>query len=314
MFRSILVPLDGTSFSERALPMAREVARASGATVHLARVHMRKEPNALLGGASLQWQGVDLSEYDPKERRSEAEYLHAVEERLSSSGVAAGSELLEDRDLTDQLCDCARRVDADAIFMTSHARGGLDRMIHGSVAERVIRDSQLPVFIVHPTDGERDVYVSPDINHVLVPVDWSDLAGTVFGPVIDVSKAMGARVTLTSVVTPVVRGPRLLPIETESEDDDETRATRHLEEMAVVLRGEGLDVDVVVVSAHDPVRGIVLVADSCGADLIAMATHGFKGVRRTLAGSVSEGVLQASPLPIMMMRPIHRGLNNESDA
>ena len=82
MFRSILVPLDGTSFSERALPMAREVARASGATVHLARVHMRKEPNALLGGASLQWQGVDLSEYDPKERRSEAEYLHAVEERF----------------------------------------------------------------------------------------------------------------------------------------------------------------------------------------------------------------------------------------
>ena len=222
MFRSVLVPLDGASFSERALSMAREVARASGATVHLARVHVRKEPNALLGGASLQWQRVDLYEYDPKERRSEVEYLHAVEERLSSSGVAAGSELLENRDLTDQLCEYARRVDADAVFMSSHARGGLDRMIRGSVAERVIRDSQFPVFIVHPTDGERDVYVSPDINHVLV-------------------------------------------------------------------------------------------ADSRGADLIVMATHGFKGVRRTLAGSVSEGVLQASPLPIMIMRPIHRGLNNESD-
>ena len=263
-----------------------------------------------MGGASLQWEGVDLSEYDPKDRLSEVEYLHGVEERLSSSGVDAESELLKESVITGQLCEYARRVNADAVFMSSHARGGLDRMIHCSVAERVMRDSQLPVFILHPIDGERDIYVFPEIGHVLVRVDGSDLAGAVFGPVIDVAKVMDARVTLTSVVTPVVRGPRMVPIETDP--GDETRASRHLEEMAVMLRGGGFDVDVVVVSAHDPVRGIVLVADSSGADLIAMATHGFKGVKRTLAGSVADGVLQASPLSVMMIRQAHSGLNNES--
>ena len=93
----------------------------------------------------------------------------------------------------------------------------------GSVADRVMRTSHLPVFIVHPSRGERDVHPPVRVGHILVPVDWSNLAGTVFAPVIDLAKTMGARVTLTSVVTPMVLGPRIMPIAPESPDEDELR-------------------------------------------------------------------------------------------
>ena len=303
MLRSILVPLDGTTFSERSLPLAGEVARASGAALHLARVHVPHEPDALLSNSSFQWEGVDLSEYDRKERRDEVEYLEDVERRLESNGIEVDSILLDEGDVTDKLCEHAERVHADAIFITSHARGGVERMILGSVADRVLRTSQLPVFIVHPARGERDVRPPTRIEHILVPLDWSNLAGAVFGPVIDFAKTMNARVTLTTVVTPTILGPRLMPIEPEAPDEDELRATQYLEEMADELRAEGLFVDVLVVSANEPVRGIVSVAEACRADLIAMATHGYRGVKRTLAGSVADKVLHQSRLPMLAMRP-----------
>lgn len=303
MLRSILVPLDGTPFSERSLPLAAEVARASEAALHLARVHVPHEPDGLLSNTSFQWEGVDLSEYDRNDRRREEEYLHEVEARVGTNGLEVDSALLEEGDVSEQLCAYAREVDADAIFLTSHARGGIRRVALGSVADCVLRSSHLPVVIVHPSPGERDVEAPRHVDHILVPVDWSRLAGTVFGPVVDLAKAMGARVTLTSIVTPVVLGPKILPIAPEAPDEDELRATEYLEELADELRAEGLDVDVVVVSARDPVRGIVSVAAVCGVDLIAMATHGYGGVKRMIAGSVADRVLHTSELPIMMMRP-----------
>ncbi len=303
MLRSILVPLDGTPFSERSLPLAAEVARASKAALHLARVHVPHEQDGLLSNTSFQWEGVDLSEYDRNDRRREEEYLYDVEARVGTNGLEVDSALLEEGDVSEQLCAYAREVDADAIFLTSHARGGIRRVALGSVADCVLRSSHLPVVIVHPSPGERDVEAPRHVDHILVPVDWSGLAGTVFGPVIDLAKAMGARVTLTSIVTPVVLGPKILPIAPEAPDEDELRATEYLEELADDLRAEGLDVDVLVVSANDPVRGIILAGEVCGADLIAMATHGFAGLSRLMAGSVTDRVLRESRVPMLVMRP-----------
>ncbi|MGB1778485.1 MAG: universal stress protein [Longimicrobiales bacterium] len=303
MLRSILVPLDGTPFSERSLPLAAEVARASKAALHLARVHVPHEPDGLLSNTSFQWEGVDLSEYDRNDRRREEEYLYDVEVRVGTNGLEVDSALLEEGDVSEQLCAYAREVDADAIFLTSHARGGIRRVALGSVADCVLRSSHLPVVIVHPSPGERDVEAPRHVDHILVPLDWSRLAGTVFGPVIDLAKAMGARVTLTSIVTPVVLGPKILPIAPEAPDEDELRATEYLEELADDLRAEGLDVDVLVVSANDPVRGIILAGEVCGADLIAMATHGFAGLSRLMAGSVTDRVLRESRVPMLVMRP-----------
>ncbi|MGB1656732.1 MAG: universal stress protein [Longimicrobiales bacterium] len=303
MLRSILVPLDGTPFSERSLPLAAEVARASKAALHLARVHVPHEQDGLLSNTSFQWEGVDLSEYDRNDRRREEEYLYDVEARVGTNGLEVDSALLEEGDVSEQLCAYAREVDADAIFLTSHARGGIRRVALGSVADCVLRSSHLPVVIVHPSPGERDVEAPRHVDHILVPLDWSRLAGTVFGPVIDLAKAMGARVTLTSIVTPVVLGPKILPIAPEAPDEDELRATEYLEELADDLRAEGLDVDVLVVSANDPVRGIILAGEVCGADLIAMATHGFAGLSRLMAGSVTDRVLRESRVPMLVMRP-----------
>ena len=173
-------------------------------------------------------------------------------------------------------------------------------MTLGSVADRLLRQSRLPLVIVNPDRGKRDLVSLTRIEHIMVALDWSSLTGLVFGSAIDFAKLMRVRVTLTTVVTPVVSGPRAMPAEPDVSDEDEARARQYLEQMADGLRAEGLSVDVLVVSADEPVSGIVSVAHACGADLIAMATHGRRSVKGIRIRSITAGVLHHGRLPVLL--------------
>lgn len=75
MLKSLLVPLDGSEFSERALPLACRLARTTGAALHLAHVHEAHVPDHFLSNTQFHYEGLDLDEYDERHRREENEYL-----------------------------------------------------------------------------------------------------------------------------------------------------------------------------------------------------------------------------------------------
>lgn len=305
MFDSIVVPLDGTPFSEWGLPLAGSIASASHATIHLVRVHT-PHPSDGLSDSMVRSTGADPIEADRRARREEIEYLRRVERELRLLDAEVASALLDEGDVVERLRVHARQVDADVVVMTSHTRGGLKPLRQLSVADRLVRTSGLPILIIQPDRQAFAQSLPRRLKHILVPLDWSHLAGAVFPPVLDLARALGARITLTSVVTPLLMGPTAPSVTIEALALDEKRARDHLQAMADELRDEGVDVHAFVVSATDPARGIAKVAEACRADLIAMATHGSGGLRRTVAGSVTDDVLHQSALPVMVVRPPSR--------
>ena len=79
MFQSLLVPLDGSKFSERTLPLAHGLAKATGACLHLAHVHVTHAPDHFLSNTQFQYEGLDLEEYESQYREQEKNYLSQVE-------------------------------------------------------------------------------------------------------------------------------------------------------------------------------------------------------------------------------------------
>jgi nucleotide-binding universal stress UspA family protein len=304
MLRSLLVPLDGSTFSEHSLPLASRVARASGASVHLAHVHVPYEPEQLLANTQFQFEGVSMAEYDGHHLDEERDYLEGLAKHLGEEGMAADMKVLEGPEVADGLARYADEVDTDMIVMTSHGHSGVSRLWLGSVADEMIRHTQLPLLVVHPQEGKPIPDGPFPIAHILIPLDGSRLAEAVLSPAADLAEATGARITLVHVVqTPAPYGPSMLTLMPEDLDNRFEAATAYLEATAAPLRREGLDVSVHVSHGRMPSAVIAGAAERLEADVIAMATHGRGGLKRTLLGSVADKVLRASPLPLLVMRP-----------
>lgn len=144
MYRCIVVPLDGSDLAESALPQAIDLARLTGAPIHLLHVVdvtrlERYGPYVL----ALEYSGVEPVLAD--EQAEAKAYLQQVEARLSDAGLLVTSEIRPGR--------VAREVVAalrpgDLVVMASHGRGGLSRWLLGSVAEDVVRHATVPVLLV----------------------------------------------------------------------------------------------------------------------------------------------------------------------
>jgi nucleotide-binding universal stress UspA family protein len=145
MFKRILVTLDGSDFSERAIEPAFHVAQKFGAEVLLLRV---VTPETVAAGAVAGPQYFELAGLQEQQEREAAEaYLRglrrnwAVTEVPITTHVAAGAP-------PEMILACAAECDVDLIVMSTHGRSGLSRFLYGSVAEAVLRGTQLPLLLI----------------------------------------------------------------------------------------------------------------------------------------------------------------------
>lgn len=152
MFQRIVVPLDGSTVAEQALPDATELARLMDVPVHLLRV---VDPYVSEHG-SLTGMFVDEGAIAQAIREEEAiarGYLESVADRMGKAGVRVTIETVRghpDRAIVD------RTVNGDLVTIASHGRGGLQRLLLGSVAEKVIRHAHTPVLLIRARPDEDD--------------------------------------------------------------------------------------------------------------------------------------------------------------
>lgn len=145
MVKRILVTLDGSDFSERALEPAYEIAEQFKAEVVLLRV-LAPDPIAMAAGAGPQY--LDLHEMREQRELSEAEsYLRSIRTAWKISGVATQIRVAVGAP-PEMILKVADGVDADLIAMSTHGRSGLDRFLYGSVAEAVLRGTQVPLLLI----------------------------------------------------------------------------------------------------------------------------------------------------------------------
>lgn len=148
MYDRILVPTDGSADTERAVEHAAELAVAHGAELRAVYV----VNSATFAGLPMEtsWEGID----DVLREEGESA-LERVEEVVAKYGVPVETRLLEGSP-SRRIVEYAESEDCDLVVMGTHGRGGIDRLLLGSVAEGVVRASSVPVLTVRVGDEEEN--------------------------------------------------------------------------------------------------------------------------------------------------------------
>jgi nucleotide-binding universal stress UspA family protein len=141
MYRRLLVPLDGSTLAEEALPHALNLARRSGGELVLLRVIV--SPYAIVA-PDLVLAGTDPNL--PELNQQAQQYLDALAVRLS--GDASVRAIVCEGPVAEAILEHAVALDVDLIVMSTHGRGGVSRWVYGSVAERVLQGSVCPVLLI----------------------------------------------------------------------------------------------------------------------------------------------------------------------
>jgi nucleotide-binding universal stress UspA family protein len=152
MFNRIVVPLDGSSVAEYALPRAQELASLMGASLHLIRVIDLAQADRY-GVYALTLDGRSVAQLLQEAHSSALEYLTNLAERLGQTGIAISTEQRQD--------GAARGIigasrPGDLIVMATHGATGVKPWFLGSVAEELVRHAPVPLLLMHP-EAERCV-------------------------------------------------------------------------------------------------------------------------------------------------------------
>ena len=304
MLDQLLVTLDGSDFGEHALPFAKQIAEKTGASVNLSHVNCCDSPTDLLQNTPFQYEGVSMKVYEEKHAEERRRYLEqrASELRRDLPGSVVDSSLLEGY-VTEALERQASAIGAKLVIMTTHGRTGMSRAWIGSVADSLVRHSSFPLIVIRPLEDGK-TFPEPRFDHFLVPLDGSPTGEKILEPAVALGKAMGARFTLLHVVAPYVTvGARVSPLPAGHLKDRLSKAEEYLDGVAGRLKEEGVEAEPLIESHFAPARAILNTAESQDVDLIAIATHGYTGVKRALLGSVTDKVLRAARWPLLLERP-----------
>lgn len=288
---TLLVPLDGSELAERALPLAQSLAQAHGATLVLVRAAEAHVPP-----------GVDPSEQQLAEVHEAQAYLDHVAAQLTLPaermelavpyGKTAESILLE-----------IQLHHADLVIMSTHGRGGLSRLVLGSVAAAVLEASPAPLLLLRGDSAK-----PMSMGHAVIGLDGSPLAHSIVPAVRLLLDPGRAKVTL-------VRALDTTPARVTSGGDRESNptpaeldaATHDLAASRAELEEVGVEVGTRI-SRGRPASVLLDAAREQHADLIAIATHGMSGLGPLLMGSVAEEVIRTAELPVLVHRPGATGI------
>jgi nucleotide-binding universal stress UspA family protein len=288
MTKTILVPLDGSPLSERAVPYAQVLARRLGARVLLVR--------AVLTGPS-----STRHDAPPAELQEAQSELARTAMRFRDAGIEVDTVVPNDEGGW-AVINTARDTAADLIVMSTHGRSGLTRSVYGSVADRVLRTAPAPVLLI-PAAAAFNWPADSAAFRIVVPLDGSPLAEGALDRASALVEAGGGELILVRALLPPSIGAHTghltIPAGTfqtrEAALEDLAPLTARLAEHGIrhtACIGEGIPADV-----------IVGVARERHAHLIAMGTHGRGGLTRLALGSVADAVLRHTHVALLLVRP-----------
>lgn len=320
MFKTILVPLDGSARAEAALPMAARIAQNSNARLVLVRV---------VSSVSEYWPSMATSYPSMVQAAVETDLEEATAylEHVASSQALAGIPVKTSAQFgpaVPTILSVAKSYQADLIVLCSHGSAGMIHWVMGSVAEKIARHSPIPVLVLRE---ERAQLASTPIERthplrLLVPLDGSAYAKAALGPGSALLLALAAPGQRTALHLARVIEPPEGEHQHQQDAAQNTSAwvrakhslqqtVEHIREgiLAPGIAELGIPVDWSIVRDCDIASALLRVAEqgeevgSVGCGLIAMATHGRSGFQRWVLGSITERVLHATKCPILIVRP-----------
>lgn len=228
-------------------------------------------------------------------------------ERLVEPAIAAGVPTdvrLEEGYVVAKILEEARSLATDLIVMGTHGRTGFDRLVLGSVTEKVLRKAECPVLTVPPL-SRHGADAALRFQTILCAVDFSDPSTTGLEYAVSLAGHAAARLVLISVLDwPVTEmapaGVRLSTLDAFRREW-ETHAAEELRRAATAATGGAMPAEEVV-AVGKPSREILRVATSVGADLIVMGVHGRGSLERAMLGSTTHQVIRHATCPVLTVR------------
>jgi len=307
MYRSVLVPLDGSTCSEQALALAAHVAGRAGAALSVASVH---SPFQYYRASTAVAPAID----EEARQQRQAYLADAVQRLTASAGLTVTSTLLIGHP-ADALYDHAVAQKVDLVVMTTQGRGPLSRFWLGSVANDLMRRLPMPVLLVRAQESAAAGGAAPALQRILLPLDGSELAEQIVEPAVAMGALTQAEFTLLGVIDPILEFDDVVPARKASgfspavraevsaaRDRQQTAAESYLTGVASRLEARALRVQVRVVQNVNPAAAILEAARQ-DIDLITLATHGRRGLARLVLGSVADKVVRGATTPVLVFRP-----------
>ncbi len=275
MLATIVVPLDGSVLSDRALPFATRLVRATNGRLILVRAGLARKAWVL---------DEEVLTLLAETRRAAVE-VAAVANRLRAEGIVVETCVRYD-DAAGAITDVTHDRQADLIVMSMLGTSGVGRSVYGSVVEGILRQTEVPVLLV-PTVCET-TWPTSRVLRVLVPLDGSALAEAALHPALALTEALGGELLLVHML------PATAPAATAS------AARGYLDRVTTDIKHPAPAVSVSARVAERPT--ITAAAQEYGADVIAMTTRG-KGLARRLAGATASDVLRRACVPVLAVGP-----------
>lgn len=301
-YRNVVVPLDGSTFAEAAIPTAAALANAMTASLTLVHVRDVTAPDYRAGEAALAAQRTLF-------------LADAAAEAEKNYGITASTVLL-DGNPVDALSTYAARADAALIVMTTHGRTGWSRLWLGSVADGVMRHATTPVLMLPSTETPHNTAAGWPLpfRTIIVPLDGTSFAEEALPHAANIAEASRARLILLHVVTPVAPPAPEVPMSyvpptemiEELTDSIARRSREYTADLSTMLRAAHPKLEIseeVVVGTSIP-RVIIDTAKRRQADCIALATHD-RGLSRLVIASVADKLVRGGPGAVLLMRPAH---------
>lgn len=147
MYKRVLIPLDGSPLAEAVIPFILDIAGPLDLEVVLVRVVQPVPPDVLEGSRHVILEDV------PARMAEASDYLARAAARLETRGIRVRTVARRGEPVVE-IVDAAREVGSDLIAMTTHGRSGFGRLLFGSVAEAVLRQAEIPVFLMRLTEKQ----------------------------------------------------------------------------------------------------------------------------------------------------------------
>jgi len=279
LMKKILVPVDFSHRSMSAIVLAAEIAKRSGAQIHL--VHILTNPFVMVTSPeAYPLPALEMSaQYDflGKLEKSSQTNLDRLKEKPPLKGVKVKNKIITGSSVYKEILNYAESIKASLIVMGTNGTRGFTDIFLGTNAERIIRFTAIPVLVV----GSK--IRKPEISKIVFPSLFNEDTDKVFPFVKDFAKLFKAKIHLLRINT----------------KEDFVPTSQVIDKIKTFTKRHKGSYEIAVKDAYEVDEGIVSYAKEIKADLIALGVHRRRGPSRFFTDRITEGVLRLTGIPVL---------------
>lgn len=296
IINNLLIPLDGSALAESVLPVVLRLAKKINVSVTLIHIIETDAPDTVHGQRHLTSPG------------QAEQYLNSIAALEIFKGINVHTHVHDTsvRNVSQSISEHSKELNQDLVIMCTHGSSGLQHLLFGSIAQKVISLGNTPVLLVNPT--QKKINASANFENFLVPLDGNPDHEHALKYASVLAKMCNAKIHLLVAIPhfgnmsgELTPANRFLPGTTSKMLDMLVPdAKDYLQRLQEELESSGLKVSSSA-SRNEPAVAIAETAKKFNADLVILATHGTKGAEAFWEGSVTPKINKSSEIPLLLV-------------